>query len=304
MRIPATVLVAFALATATSLAQSDEARRISESVTVLSEIMEAGDQSVPRAIFEKAEGIAVFPSLLKGGFIIGGQRGRGILSARDSKTGEWSSPAFLTITGGSIGAQIGGQAVDLILVVQNRRGLEQLVSNQFKIGRRRVGGGRARRTGRQRVHRHPDAGADPELFAHARLFAGITSTVDDPAGSRRERSLLQDGLSHGTDRVRGRASSPDPWGVEGRADSYIRSGGRGACPGASATTGRGLGAALAPPAPNSGSGSPRARHARQHARSRGRKVANSRQHAKRKAGIGMMAGLRDAAESPRAKSAL
>ncbi|HQZ37765.1 MAG TPA: lipid-binding SYLF domain-containing protein [Vicinamibacterales bacterium] len=123
-----------ALAVVVLRAQSDEARRISEAVTVLSEIMEAGDQSVPKAIMEKAEGVAVFPSLLKAGFIVGGSRGRGVLSARDPKTGEWSSPAFLTITGGSIGAQIGAQAVDLVLVVQNRRGLEQLVRNQFKIG--------------------------------------------------------------------------------------------------------------------------------------------------------------------------
>jgi lipid-binding SYLF domain-containing protein len=83
---------------------------------------------------QKAEGIAVFPSLIKGGLIVGGQRGRGILSVRDSTTGAWSSPAFLTITGGSLGAQIGAQAVDLLLVIQNRRGLEQLVGNQFKIG--------------------------------------------------------------------------------------------------------------------------------------------------------------------------
>ncbi|HTM33085.1 MAG TPA: lipid-binding SYLF domain-containing protein [Vicinamibacterales bacterium] len=107
---------------------------MTESVRVLQEIMDAGDQSVPRSIMQKAEGIAIFPSLLKGGFIVGGQHGRGVLSAKDPKTGAWSSPAFLTINGGSIGAQIGGQAVDLLLVVQNRRGLEQLVNNQFKIG--------------------------------------------------------------------------------------------------------------------------------------------------------------------------
>jgi lipid-binding SYLF domain-containing protein len=101
---------------------------------VLQEIMDAGDRSVPRSIMQKAQAIAIFPSLLKGGFIVGGQHGRGVLSAKDPKTGTWSSPAFLTITGGSLGAQIGAQAVDLLLVVQNRRGLEQLVSNQFKIG--------------------------------------------------------------------------------------------------------------------------------------------------------------------------
>ena len=134
MRRVAALLVVSLVGTISPTAQSDEAQRISEAITVLSEIMRADDQSVPRGIMQKAEGIAIFPSLFQGGFIVGGQRGRGILSARDPKTGAWSSPAFLTITGGSFGAQIGAQAVDLILVIQNRRGLEQLVGNQFKIG--------------------------------------------------------------------------------------------------------------------------------------------------------------------------
>ena len=113
---------------------SDEARRITDASTVLEEIMDAADKSVPRAIMENAEGIAVFPSLIKGGLVVGGQRGRGVLSVRDKKNGGWSSPAFLTITGGSIGAQFGAQAIDLVLVINNQRGLEQLVKNQFKIG--------------------------------------------------------------------------------------------------------------------------------------------------------------------------
>ena len=96
--------------------------------------MAAADKAVPRSIMEKAEGIAVFPSLIKGGLGLGGQHGRGILSVRDKKNGGWSSPAFLTITGGSIGAQIGVQAIDLVLVINNQRGLEQLVKNQFKVG--------------------------------------------------------------------------------------------------------------------------------------------------------------------------
>lgn len=111
-----------------------EADRVKEAITVLDEVMAAGDSSVPRNILERAEAIAVFPSLVKAGFVVGGQRGRGIISVRDPKTGAWSSPAFLTITGGSVGLQIGAQAVDLVLVVQNRRGLDQLLKNQFKIG--------------------------------------------------------------------------------------------------------------------------------------------------------------------------
>jgi lipid-binding SYLF domain-containing protein len=122
------------LSVAFPLAESQEAERLRSATTVLGEIMAAEDKAIPRGITEKAEGIAVFPSLIKGGFVFGGQFGRGVISVRDHNSGGWSSPAFLTIAGGSFGLQIGGQAVDLILVVQDRRGLEQLVGNQFKIG--------------------------------------------------------------------------------------------------------------------------------------------------------------------------
>jgi lipid-binding SYLF domain-containing protein len=118
----------------TATPASDEARRVTTAATVLEEVMDAPDQGVPRGIMEKAEAVAVFPALVKGGFVFGGQFGRGVISARDRATGRWSAPAFLTIAGGSVGLQIGAQAVDLVLVVQDRRGLEQLVGNQFKIG--------------------------------------------------------------------------------------------------------------------------------------------------------------------------
>src|SRR5687767_440854 len=111
---------------------SDEARRIRDASSVFGEIMAADDRGIPESILGKAEGIAVFPSMVRGGFIVGGMRGRGILSARNS--GVWSPPAFLTLTGGSFGLQIGGQAVDLVLVISDRRGLENLVANQFKLG--------------------------------------------------------------------------------------------------------------------------------------------------------------------------
>lgn len=123
-----------ALSVVAGQSASDEARRVADATTVLEEIMGASDKAVPRAIMEKAEGVAVFPSLIKGGIVVGAQRGRGILSVRNKKNGGWSSPAFLTITGGSIGAQFGAQAIDLVLVINNQRGLEQLVKNQFKLG--------------------------------------------------------------------------------------------------------------------------------------------------------------------------
>jgi lipid-binding SYLF domain-containing protein len=167
-------LIAVALAATLSAQSSDETKRITDAITVLDEIMAAGDKAVPRAILEKAEAIAVFPSLLKGGIGIGGQRGHGVLSVRDKKTGGWSAPAFLTITGGSIGAQFGLQSIDLILVVNNQRGLEQLVKNQFKVGA--DAGVAAGPVGRE-ASASTDIQMRAQILSYSRtrgLFAGVT----------------------------------------------------------------------------------------------------------------------------------
>ena len=116
-----------------AVAQDDEIKRLKTATTVFEEIMEAPDTAIPRAILDKATAVAIFPSTVKAGFIFGGHRGKGVISARNEQ-GEWSTPAFLTLTGGSFGLQIGGQSVDLILVIMNRRGLEKLLRNEFKIG--------------------------------------------------------------------------------------------------------------------------------------------------------------------------
>ena len=116
------------------VAQTEEAERVVLSTRVLAEIMDAPDAAIPGAVLERAEAIAVFPSTLKAGFIFGGHRGRGVISARREGTGSWSVPAFLTLTGGSFGLQIGGQSVDVVLVIMNRRGLEKLLQSEFKIG--------------------------------------------------------------------------------------------------------------------------------------------------------------------------
>jgi lipid-binding SYLF domain-containing protein len=114
-------------------AQSVEIDRVAESARVLEEVLDAPDAGVPRSILDKAEAIVVFPSTIKGAFVVGAQRGRGVISVRD-KSGAWSPPAFLTLTGGSLGFQIGGQATDLVLIVINERGMEKLSQNSFKIG--------------------------------------------------------------------------------------------------------------------------------------------------------------------------
>lgn len=162
-------------ATMPAWAQSNQADRVRDAAAVLDEIMAAPDNKmVPRSVLDNAEAIAVFPSTLKAGLFIGGQRGKGIISVRDRSLLQWSPPAFLTLTGGSIGAQIGGQAVDVVLVVMNRRGLENLLQNQFKLG------GEASATAGP-VGRDAEASTDLQLraqilsYSRSRgLFAGIS----------------------------------------------------------------------------------------------------------------------------------
>jgi SH3 domain-containing YSC84-like protein 1 len=113
---------------------TDEVKRVDAATSVLNEMMRARDKAIPASIMDKAEAIAIFPRVKKAGFIIGGQWGRGVISVRDVVTRNWSSPAFLTLTGGSVGAQIGGTEIDVILVIMNRTGVENLLSNQVKLG--------------------------------------------------------------------------------------------------------------------------------------------------------------------------
>jgi lipid-binding SYLF domain-containing protein len=120
--------------TASAAPQNDEDQRVRASTIVVNEIMQAPDKAIPAMVLDKAEAIAIFPGVKRAGFVVGGQWGRGIISVRDIKTRRWSSPAFLTMTGGSVGAQIGGEEVDIILVIMNRTGVERLLSNEFKVG--------------------------------------------------------------------------------------------------------------------------------------------------------------------------
>ncbi len=106
--------------------------RVKAAATVLDEIQNAGDQRIPEEVLGSAECVAVVPSMLKGGFIVGARYGRGLASCRTPKG--WSAPAFFTVGGGSFGLQIGGQAVDLVMLIMNKNGMNNLLSSKFKIG--------------------------------------------------------------------------------------------------------------------------------------------------------------------------
>lgn len=108
------------------------ADRVKAAASVLEEIQAAPDTGIPDEVMGSAECVAVVPSMLKAGFVFGGHYGRGVASCRTAKG--WSDPAFFRIEGGSFGLQIGGQAVDLIMLVMNQKGMDNLLSSKFKLG--------------------------------------------------------------------------------------------------------------------------------------------------------------------------
>jgi lipid-binding SYLF domain-containing protein len=171
-----TVFLAALLSASLAAAQQsvpDEVDRVQDAAVVLSELSATPDRAIPKAVLERAQAIAVFPGLKKAGFVVGGQYGRGVIAVREA-TGQWSAPAFLRLAGGSFGAQIGAQEVDLVLVVMNKRGVDNLLRNEFKIG-----GEAAAAAGP--VGREASASTDlqmrAEILSYSRsrgLFAGAT----------------------------------------------------------------------------------------------------------------------------------
>ncbi len=183
--VTCTAAVAFAAGEKTSNGKA--ADRVKSAATVLDEIESAPDQGIPEEVLGSAECVAVVPSMIKGGFIFGARFGRGVASCRTPKG--WSAPAFFSIKGGSFGLQIGGQAVDLVMLIMNDNGMKNLLSSKFKLGAdASVAAGP--------VGRHAAADTDWKLraqvlsYSRARgIFAGLElsgAVVDQDKDSTRE----------------------------------------------------------------------------------------------------------------------
>lgn len=113
--------------------KSDIDKRIETAAAVLDEIMATPDKAIPDKVMSDAKCLAVVPSMVKIALVFGGNHGKGIATCR-TETGGWSAVAPITITGGSWGLQLGGQAVDLVMVVTNDKGMEHLLQSKFKLG--------------------------------------------------------------------------------------------------------------------------------------------------------------------------
>ncbi|MEZ0472459.1 lipid-binding SYLF domain-containing protein [Luteimonas salinilitoris] len=127
-------LAALALtAAANAFAGPQEDARARNAVRVLTEIQAIPESAIPDKLLDEARAIVVVPDTIKAGLVIGGRRGHGMMSVR-SPDGTWSQPVFVTLTGGSIGFQVGVQSADVVLVFRNDRSLESLVNGKFTLG--------------------------------------------------------------------------------------------------------------------------------------------------------------------------
>ena len=153
-------------------AREDATKRLDNAKQVLHEIMGMSDKGIPVEVLEHAKCVAVVPHMVKGGLVFGGKGGKGVATCRTANG--WSAPAFITISGGNWGLQIGVQAVDLVMIIQNEKGMQKLLESNFHVGADASAAAGP-------VGRHAEAGTDwkmdTEILTYSRakgVFAGLT----------------------------------------------------------------------------------------------------------------------------------
>ena len=112
--------------------KQDDVDRLQKSAEVIQQIMATPDKGIPEEVLNGAKCVAVVPHMIKGGFVFGAKHGRGVATCRIAHG--WSAPSFFTVTGGSWGAQIGVEGVDLVMLIMNDKGMQQLLNSKFQIG--------------------------------------------------------------------------------------------------------------------------------------------------------------------------
>lgn len=204
------VLAATCLASTMAIAAeepSEQVKRMDAAATVLDEIMGTPDKGIPEELLDSAKCVAVIPSMIKIGFVFGGRHGRGIAVCR-TKSG-WSAPAPFSVTGGSWGLQIGGEAIDVVMLVMNDHGMERMLSSKFKIGA--DASAAAGPVGRH-VEGETDWKMRAEVLTYSRargIFAGVTvngaSITQDKDGTR----ILYGHLIPSSQILKGQVKAPE-----------------------------------------------------------------------------------------------
>jgi len=112
--------------------QKEASKKAAAAARVFDQVMDAPDRSIPRELLDRAEAVAVFPGVLKAGFVVGGRGGSGLISRR--VTGGWSAPAFFKLGGASVGLQIGASKTDFVLLFMNEEAVRGLLEDKFEMG--------------------------------------------------------------------------------------------------------------------------------------------------------------------------
>jgi len=167
-----TAAVVLVFATIASASVNEKERtRINDAVAVLNDLRSTPDKDIPQGLWDRADCVAVFPSVKKAAFVVGGEYGKGLMSCRTQ--GGWSAPSFMTLGKGSVGFQIGGESVDLVLLVMNKNGMDKLLNNKVSLGTDvSVAAGPIGRDARAAT----DAQMKAEILSYSRsqgIFAGL-----------------------------------------------------------------------------------------------------------------------------------
>lgn len=150
-----------------------EAGIVGSAVDVLEEIAGIPEQGIPAHLLRDARGVAVVPGLIKIGLILGARHGRGVLLVRDP-AGNWSNPVFVTLTGGSLGYQVGAQSSDIVLVFQSEKSVDGILKGKFTLG---ADAGVAVGPVGRRAEAATDAQLKAEIFSYSRsrgAFIGVS----------------------------------------------------------------------------------------------------------------------------------
>ncbi len=168
-----TAALALLVTAGAQAAGSKQIARIEDATAVFSDIMRIPDKGMPESLLRNSYAIAIVPNVIKVGFFVGGRRGRGVLLVR-TPAGTWSNPSFVTLTGGSLGFQIGAQSTDVVLVFKSHKSVDGIVRGKFTLGAdAAVAAGPVGRRGEAAT----DAQLKAEIYSYSRsrgLFAGVS----------------------------------------------------------------------------------------------------------------------------------
>jgi lipid-binding SYLF domain-containing protein len=114
-------------------AATKEEKRVADATDVLDQLLRIPEQAIPPTLLSRAYAVAVIPNVVKVGFGVGVRHGKGILVVRQDDN-SWSNPAFIALTGGSVGWQIGAQSTDIILVFKTRKGVDGIANGKLTLG--------------------------------------------------------------------------------------------------------------------------------------------------------------------------